>query len=133
MANDATKKRILVIDDDERVLTALECFLENEGYQTCTAWSGREGMDLLRSGKFDLVLLDDYLWDMDIREILAQVRKMAIPPVVMLTESAPALGERKRYAELGAHSLIGKWASCDEIAKAVRECFAPKAREKVLA
>jgi len=132
MGNESRTKSILVIDDDERVLTALECFLENEGYETTTAWSGREGMDLLRSRKFDLVLLDDYLWDMDAKAILQEIRRMAIQPLVMLTESAPTAGDLKRYAELGAHSLVGKWASCDEIAVAVRECFARKALERVL-
>jgi two-component system, OmpR family, response regulator ArlR len=131
MGNESRKKSILVIDDDERVLTALECFLENEGYETTTAWSGREGMDLLRLRKFDLVLLDDYLWDMDAEAILQEIRKMAIQPLVMLTESAPTPDGLKRYFELGAHSLVGKWASCDEIAATVRECFARKALEKV--
>jgi DNA-binding response OmpR family regulator len=133
MGKESAKKSILVIDDDERVLTALECFLENEGYETTTAWSGREAMDLLRSLRFDLVLLDDHLWDMEAEAILKEIRRMAIQPLVMLTENLPTPGDRKRYAELGAHSLIGKWASCDEIASAVQESFARKALERLSA
>ena len=132
MRKESGKKSILVIDDDERVLMALECFLETEGYETTTAWSGHEGMELLHSQKFDLVLVDDYLWDMDVKVILKEIRRMEIRPLVMLTESVPAPGAKKHYADLGANSCVQKWASCDEIATAVRECFARKALEKVL-
>ncbi len=132
MSNESRKRSILVIDDDERVLMALECFLETEGYETTTAWSGHEGMELLRSRKFDLVLVDDYLWDMDAEAILKEIRTMKIQPLVMLTESGATAAGTKRYADLGAKSWVRKWASCDEIATAVRECFARKALEKVL-
>ncbi len=132
MENKSGKRTILVIDDDERVLMALECFLETEGYETATAWSGHEGMELLRSQKFDLVLVDDYLWDMDVEVILKAVRRMEIPPLVMLTESAPTPGTLKRYRDLGVNRWVGKWASCDEIARVVQECFAGKLSEKVL-
>jgi len=132
MRNESRKKSILVIDDDERVLMALECFLETEGYETTTAWSGHEGIESLRSRKFDLVLVDDHLWDMDVEALLKEIRRMEIQPLVMLTESMPAPGAMERYADLGANSWVGKWASCDEIATAVRECFAKKALEKVL-
>lgn len=131
MGNESGKKNILVIDDDERVLMALECFLETEGYETTTAWSGHEGMELLSSQRFDLVLLDDYLWDMDLEKILKEIRRMKIPPLVMLTETVPTPSAMKHYAELGANCLVGKWASCDEIATAVRECFQKKGLEKV--
>jgi DNA-binding response OmpR family regulator len=132
MGNESRKKSILVIDDDERVLMALECFLETEGYETNTAWSGHEGMELLRSRKFDLVLVDDHLWDMDVEALLKEIRRMEVQPLVMLTESLAAPDAMQRCADLGASSWVGKWASCDEIATAVRKCFARKALEKVL-
>jgi DNA-binding response OmpR family regulator len=132
MQKEPRVKSILVIDDDDRVLTALECFLETEGYETTTAWSGQEGLELLRSRRFDLLLVDDYLWDMDVETLLEEIRRMEIQPLIMLTESVPAPDDRKRYADLGASSVVGKWASCDEIAAAVRECFARKALERVL-
>lgn len=133
MQKEPREKSILVIDDDDRVLVALECFLETEGYETTTAWSGNEGLGLLRSRKFDLVLVDDYLWDIDVKSLIEEIRRMEIQPLIMLTETMPAPGETKRHVDLGVSSTVGKWASCDEIAAAVRESFARKALEKVLA
>ncbi len=73
----AAKKRILVIDDDEQALISLERLLENEGYETTVAWGGQEGLALLRSNVFDLVLLDDYLRDIEHEEIFGEIRAMA--------------------------------------------------------
>ena len=131
MGNELKNKSVLVIDDDERVLTALECLLEKEGYETTTAWSGREGMNLLRSRSFDLVLLDDFLWDMDPIAILQEVRRTSISSLLMLSEGAPTPADRKRYAEQGASSMVAIDASCNEIAAAVRECLEQQAPEKV--
>jgi CheY-like chemotaxis protein len=48
---DATEAKILIVDNDEHVLIALERELENEGYRTVTAWSGQEALGLLRGKK----------------------------------------------------------------------------------
>lgn len=132
MGNKSRKKSILVIDDDERVLIAMECLLEAEGYETATAWSGHEALELLRLQKFDLVVVDDYLWDMDVEVILKTLQQMAVPPRVMLTENAPASGALNRYQGFGASAVVNKWASCDEITRSVRECLAERPSQEVL-
>ena len=124
MEKQAAKKRILVIDDDEQVLISLECLLENEGYETTLAWSGQEGLTLLRSNVFDLVLLDDYLRDIEHEEIFNEIRTMAIQPLVILTESALKPEARRHFINLGATAIVGKWAPCEEIAEEIRQCFA---------
>src|SRR5439155_15555861 len=58
------RHRVLVVDDDESVLTLLNQLLEEAGYETTTAWGGREAIEILRQSVFDLVLLDDYLPDL---------------------------------------------------------------------
>jgi CheY-like chemotaxis protein len=124
MRNQAPRKRILVIDDDESVLISLECLLENEGYEATTAWSGQEGLALLRSKKFDLVLLDDYLRDIEHEEIFNEIRGMEIQPLVILTESALMPEAKTYFIDLGATAVVGKRATCKEIATEVRKCFA---------
>ena len=133
METQAAKKRILVIDDDEQVLISLECLLENEGYETTVAWSGQEGLSLLRSEGFDLVLLDDYLRDVDGEEIFTVVRGMEVQPLIVLTESS-LMPEAKRYfLDLGAAATVCKWAPCEEIAEQVRKCFSASALETLAA
>src|SRR6201987_6272177 len=57
--------RILIVDDDEDVLIALERLLEGEGYATATAWSGREALALSKASRFDLLLVDERLGDVE--------------------------------------------------------------------
>ncbi len=133
MEKQAAKKRILVIDDDEHVLISLECLLENEGYETTLAWSGQEGLELLRSKAFDLVLLDDFLRDIEHEEIFNEIRGMQIRPLIILTESSPMPEARRHFMDLGAAAVVGKWAPCEEIATEVRKCFARTGLEAVSA
>ena len=70
----ATSSKILIVDDDEDVLIALERLLEDQGYRTVTAWSGQEALSLLNSQSFDLLLLDRGLPDLDPSEVLQRAR-----------------------------------------------------------
>ena len=130
-ARRSRKKRILVIDDDEQVLISLECLLENEGCETTVAWSGQEGLALLRSKPFDLVLLDDYLRDVAHEDIFNEIRGMEIQPPVVLTGSAGMHEAGRGFLEMGATAVVYKWAPCEEIAATVRKCFSMTALELV--
>ncbi|MCL0034822.1 response regulator [Dehalococcoidia bacterium] len=51
-------RNILVIDDDSDILEALTTVLQSQGYQVATARDGVEGLDKLKTGKTDLIILD---------------------------------------------------------------------------
>jgi CheY-like chemotaxis protein len=63
MARDPIK--ILIVDDDERVLIELERLLESEGYSTATAWGGHEALALAQSTHFDLLLVNEHVADLE--------------------------------------------------------------------
>src|SRR5690348_10914774 len=69
------RKTILIVDDDEQVLIDLERLLEDQGYDTTTAWSGREALQLLQSKSFDFVLLDGDLPDLSREELMRQAQQ----------------------------------------------------------
>jgi len=133
MEKRAAKKRILVIDDDEQVLISLERLLENEGYETTVAWGGQEGLSLLRSKVFDLVLLDDYLRDIEHEEILNAICGIEAQPLIILTESSLMPETRRHFIDLGAAGIVCKWAPCEEIAEEIRKCCSNSARESLAA
>jgi len=54
----ATKARILIVDDDEDYLASTRALLEGEGYDVVVARSGHEGLDVARSARPDLIVLD---------------------------------------------------------------------------
>jgi len=68
------RARVLIVDDDESVLLALEWLLETEGYETTTAWSGEEAVQLLVTRSFDVVLIDADLRGMSAAEIAVCMR-----------------------------------------------------------
>ena len=132
MSAKAAKKRILVIDDDASVLISLERLLENEGYETTTVWSGQEGLSMLRSNEFDMVLLDDYLRDITHEEIFKAIRRLEFQPLVVLTESIAEPGTAEHFFSLGGAAVVAKRAPCEEITAEIRKCFENATLETVI-
>ena len=81
-------KRILVVDDDDNILGLERMILEQKGFDVTTAAGGKEALDCLSTGTYDLVLLDVMMPDMDgftlCRKIKEDVRHREVP-VIFLT------------------------------------------------
>jgi two-component system nitrogen regulation response regulator NtrX len=103
--------KILVADNDEDVLVALERVLEERGYATAIALSGAETCRLLSEGCFDLLILDDYLSDRDSVQTLTECRNAGVRLLVVVTyHRFPSFDEEARLRELGVRALIDKRA-----------------------
>jgi CheY-like chemotaxis protein len=84
----AMPKRILVVDDDENILSLERTILEQRGYVVTTAGGGEEALKLLHEQAFDLVLLDVMMPDKDGFEVCRQLKQDARTrelPVIFLT------------------------------------------------
>ncbi|HST10840.1 MAG TPA: response regulator [Terriglobales bacterium] len=66
--------KILIVDDDERVLIELERLLESEGYRTTTAWSVRGATILSDQAQFDILLVDEDMVHPESNALLAELR-----------------------------------------------------------
>lgn len=105
--NQREGKRILVVDDEPRMIGFIRMNLELEGNQVIEAHSGLEALEQVRTKLPDLVLLDVMMPDMDGFETLKMLREFSNIPVIMLT----AKGEEndKVYGlELGADDYVTK-------------------------
>jgi CheY-like chemotaxis protein len=103
------RQQVLVVDDDESVLSLLDQLLEEAGYETTTAWGGREAVEILRQSAFDLVLLDDYLPDLPSEEVLRQLRRLTDSTLVIVMQSGTLPDELAvRYARLGVRFFTDK-------------------------
>jgi len=71
----STGTRILVIDDDESVRDSLKDLLSVQGYQVAVARDGREGLEVLHRQRFDLVVTDLLMPNVDGIEIIREIRK----------------------------------------------------------
>lgn len=100
-------KRILVVDDEPRMINFIRMNLELEGHQVIDAHSGLEALEAVRTKLPDVILLDVMMPDLDGFETLRLLREFSTIPVIMLT----AKGEEndKVYGlELGADDYITK-------------------------
>ena len=82
------KKKILIIEDEEKIARFIELELSHEGYDIDKAFNGRQGLEMVESDHFDLVLLDIMLPGEDGVSILKKLRanpKTRNLPVILLT------------------------------------------------
>ncbi len=106
----ADHSRILIIDDNAMNRDMLSRRLEREGYAVVAASSGREGLDLIASEDFDLVLLDILMPEMDGYQVLGALKedpRTFAMPVIMLT-AVTDVESVKRCIDLGAADYLIK-------------------------
>ena len=117
-----SKARILIVDDEENILTALAYSLEREGYQTLTARNGARALETARRELPDLILLDWMLPEVDGLEVcrlLRQDEKTRTIPVILLTVRS---GETDKVLglEIGADDYVTKPFSQRELLARIR-------------
>jgi two-component system KDP operon response regulator KdpE len=112
-------RRILVVDDEERMVRFIRLNLEHDGFQVVEAFKGLQAIDLIRSKLPDLVLLDVMLPDLDGFEVLRTIREVSTVPVIMLTAKGEE-EDRIRGLELGADDYITKPFSPRELVSRVK-------------
>ncbi len=112
-------KRILVVDDETRMIGFIRMNLELEGYQVLEAHDGVKALEMVRTQLPDLVLLDVMMPGLDGFETLRLLREFSSVPVIMLT----AKGEEEdkvRGLELGADDYVTKPFGSRELSSRVR-------------
>lgn len=112
-------RRILVVDDEERMVRFIRLNLEHDGFRVITAYNGMQAINKVRSELPDLVLLDVMMPDMDGFEVLRIIRETSSVPVIMLTAKGDE-DDRIHGLELGADDYITKPFSPRELVSRVR-------------
>lgn len=104
-----TDLQILVIENNDEVRADLSEELEGLGHQPVATWSGIEGLRLLKSRRFSIVLVDDYLPDMYIGEFLETASHLPIRPKiwVMKASDAKEAGDTCNF-ESGSFPVVSK-------------------------
>ncbi len=112
-------RRILVVDDEERMVRFIRLNLEHDGFRVLTAYNGMQAVNKVRSDLPDLILLDVMMPDMDGFEVLRIVRETSNVPVIMLTAKGDE-DDRVRGLELGADDYVTKPFSPRELVSRVK-------------
>src|SRR5579875_324825 len=118
-ASVSARARLLVIDDDPQLLTALRRALAYEGYEVLTAESGEAGLRLARERPPDLVVLDVLLPGLDGLEVCRRLRAGGDVPILMLT-ARDEVSDRVAGLDAGADDYLVKPFAVDELLARVR-------------
>jgi DNA-binding response OmpR family regulator len=106
--------RVLVVDDEPRILKFLEVKLKASGYGVLTANSGAEALEQVEAQEPDLVVLDVLMPKKDGFETLKELRAFSSVPVIILS-AKEADTDKIRGLELGADDYLAKPFSPDEL------------------
>lgn len=112
-------KRVLVVDDEPRMIDFIRMNLELEGFQVIEARNGIEALEAIRTKLPDLVILDIMMPQLDGFETLRMLREFSSIPVIMLTAKGEE-DDKVRGLELGADDYITKPFSPRELSSRVR-------------
>jgi DNA-binding response OmpR family regulator len=100
-------KTIMVVDDEDRLVSLVEAYLKQEGFRVVTASNGREALFLARQEKPDLIILDVMMPEMDGYEFMRLHRKEKETPIILLTAKVEE-DDKVIGLELGADDYVTK-------------------------
>jgi DNA-binding response OmpR family regulator len=100
-------KTVMVVDDEMRLVSVVEAYLEQEGFRVVKASNGREALILARQEKPDLIILDIMMPEMDGYEFMRHHRKDMDTPIILLTAKVED-DDKVIGLELGADDYITK-------------------------
>lgn len=98
---------ILVVDDETNIRGLIRKYAVFEGYQVSEAINGMEAVQLCRDGRFDLIVMDAMMPELDGFSALREIRKASDVPVIMLTARGEEY-DRLRGFELGVDDYVVK-------------------------
>jgi DNA-binding response OmpR family regulator len=111
--------RILLVDDEQAILTLLSYPLRKDGYEVVQAADGRDALARFAEGTFDLVVLDVMMPQLDGLEVCRRMRARSAVPIIMLTAKAEEI-DKVLGLELGADDYITKPFSMREFRSRVK-------------
>lgn len=106
--------KILIVDDEKRIIEVLEAYLEREGYEIYTADNGIDALKKAKMEHLDLIILDLMLPDISGEEVCRLIRKESDVPILMLTAKS-AEEDRINGIVLGADDYVTKPFSPREV------------------
>lgn len=125
------KSTILIADDDKDIVNIIADSLEDEGYEVSLAHTGLEVLEIIKTKKINLFILDVMMPEMDGLETLKKIKMETDAPVLMLSARSRDI-DKVVGLKLGADDYVGKPFSMDElIARVNAHLRREQKREKV--
>ncbi|MDK2880094.1 MAG: two-component system, OmpR family, response regulator ResD [Thermoanaerobacteraceae bacterium] len=114
-----TEIRVLMVDDEKRMVELVKLYLEKEGYVVDEAYDGQQALDMINKTKYNLIILDLMLPVVDGWTVCKEIRKKYDIPVIMLTARGEEFDKVLGF-ELGADDYVVKPFSPRELTARVK-------------
>lgn len=129
-------EKILVVDDEPGIRSALESILLDEGFRVATVESGEEGLDCMLESEFDAVFLDIWLPGIDGIETLRRLQDRGVDAEVVMISGHGTIETAVRATRLGAFDFIEKPLSLEKtllvLRNALRQRFLERSNRRLL-
>ena len=119
MPEEFERRKILVVDDEERMVRFIRMNLEHDGFIVSEAFNGKQAISKMRDVNPDIILLDVMMPDVDGFDVLETIREVTNVPVIMLTAKGEE-DDRVRGLELGADDYVTKPFSPRELVSRIK-------------
>ncbi len=114
---------ILIVDDEESILTSLSSILRDEGYDVAVVKNGLEALRVYTMDPPDLMLLDIWMPEMDGMETLRRVREVAPTAQIMMMSGHGSIETAVKAIKLGAYDYIEKPLSLENVTLRVKHAL----------
>lgn len=115
----ADNAKIFIVEDERPIARLLQLTLEREGFKTASEPNGRRAYERILQEKYDLILLDVMLPEMDGMEICKRVREVSDVPIIMLT-ARDEVRDKVEGLDLGANDYVTKPFAAPELLARIR-------------
>ena len=127
---DIERAKILVVDDEHRLLTSLETLLTSEGFRVSTALGGINACEALKANDFDLVLLDLNMPDIDGHQVMDFIAEHQMDPAVIVVSGESSFSAVSKALRRGAYDYLRKPYDSEELINTTRNCLQKVMLEK---
>lgn len=104
----AQQKHVLIVEDEKPLAHALELKLGHEGFKVSVAQNGQQGLDLINTTQFDIVLLDLMMPVVDGFQVLQALKSKGAMPYVIVLSNLSQREDEERVLALGAKKYFIK-------------------------
>jgi DNA-binding NtrC family response regulator len=116
---------VLIVDDEENLLTLLEGYLTRDGLHVKTASNSNQAIDLLDQEAFDVAILDINMSPIDGITLLAELKKRSPSTRVIMATAYPTPDSRSECMRRGASVFLAKPLDLDEVKAAAQSFMKP--------
>jgi DNA-binding NtrC family response regulator len=119
-------KKILIVDDDTFILSSFSKVLSKRGFEVQTAENGKQALEKLKQGSFDVALIDVCLPDMEGTDLLEKAKKELEKTVKIILTGHPSVQTSAKATFEGADTYIVKPIKMDELISVINFFLKPK-------